>query len=422
MKDTIVNVIAREVLDSRGIPTIEAEIHLADGSMGRAIVPSGASTGSFEALELRDKDPNRYFGKGVKKAVFHVNTMIKDLLVGLSASDYRKVDQVMIQADQTKNKANLGANAILACSLACVKAASISKKIPLYQMLSDHKNKTVPIPMMNIINGGMHASNNIDIQEFMIMPIQAPSFHEGLRWCSEVFHQLKQLLKQDGHITSVGDEGGFAPNLTNDEEAITYILKAIKQAGYIAGKDFMIALDAAASGWKQKDSNTYILPKSKKHYTTDELVNYWISLVAQYPIISIEDGLDEEDWNGWTHLTKALSDQIQLVGDDLFVTNIDRLQKGIQKHCGNTILIKYNQIGTVSETIDTIHLAQANNYRVILSHRSGESEDTSIADFAVALHADAIKAGAPNHSERVAKYNQLLRIEEQLQAEKNRSL
>ena len=407
-------VIGREILDSRGNPTVEAEVTLADGTIGRGTAPSGASTGEFEALELRDGDKTRYFGKGVSKAVSNINSVIASAIIGLDATDIYEVDRAMRYADGTSDKSKLGANAILAVSLATVRAAAISLKMPLYRFLGGTMANNLPVPMMNILNGGAHATNTIDIQEFMIMPVGAPSFKEGLRWCAEVFHTLASLLKSQGLATSVGDEGGFAPNLNSGEEAIEYILEAIKMAGYEPGIDFMIALDAAASEWKGTKKGEYILPKAGTHYNSASLIEYWKKLVERYPIASIEDALDEEDWDGWQQLTKVLGNRVQLVGDDLFVTNTVRLERGIQEQCGNSILIKLNQIGTISETLEAIRMAQAAGYTAIVSHRSGETEDTTIADLAVALNTCQIKTGAPSRSERVAKYNQLLRIEEEL--------
>ncbi|WP_102267386.1 phosphopyruvate hydratase [Massilicoli timonensis] len=410
----IENVIGREILDSRGIPTVEAQIVLQDGTTARASVPSGASTGEFEALELRDQDAGRYLGKGVMKAVHHINHEIKEAIKGMDVSDIYAIDAAMLALDGSEDKIHLGANAILAVSLACAKTAAKAYHLPLYRFIGGINANRMPLPMMNILNGGAHAANTVDIQEFMIMPIGASDFQEGLRWCAEVFQTLKAILKKDGHITAVGDEGGFAPNLKNDEEAIEYILKAIEAAGYRAGSDFALALDAAASEWKSKDDDAYFLPKSKIRYTSEQLIERWEQLVQSYPIISIEDGLDEEDWEGWQELTKRLGKQIQLVGDDLFVTNTKRLSKGIKQHCANAILIKLNQIGSLSETMEAVKMAQEAGYRAIISHRSGESEDTTIADLAVALNTSQIKTGAPSRSERVAKYNQLLRIEEAL--------
>ena len=412
----IEKVIGREILDSRGNPTVEAEVTLVDGTVGRGTAPSGASTGEFEALELRDGDKARYLGKGVTKAVENINTIIADAIVGLDASDIYAVDQVMIQADGTKDKSKLGANAILAVSIATARAASISLDIPLYRFLGGIFGNRLPVPMMNILNGGAHAANTVDVQEFMIMPVGAPSFKEALRWCAEVFHALASLLKENGLATSVGDEGGFAPDLASDEEAIQYILKAVEKAGYVPGKDFMIAMDAASSEWKSGNKGEYVLPKAGTRFTSDELIAHWEQLVDKYPIISIEDALDEEDWEGWQRLTAKLGGKVQLVGDDLIVTNTERLSKGISLGCGNSILIKLNQIGSVSETLEAIKMAHKAGYTAISSHRSGETADTTIADLAVALNTCQIKTGAPSRSERVAKYNQLLRIEEELGA------
>ncbi|WP_337669021.1 phosphopyruvate hydratase [Ruminococcus bicirculans (ex Wegman et al. 2014)] len=410
----IVKVIGREILDSRGNPTVEAEVYLADGTVGRGTAPSGASTGEFEALELRDGDKGRYGGKGVTKAVENINTAINDAVCGLDASDIYAVDRAMIKADGTKDKSKLGANAILAVSIAAARAASISLDIPLYRFLGGISGNRLPVPMMNILNGGAHAANTVDVQEFMIMPVGAPSFKEALRWCAEVFHALAALLKSKGLATSVGDEGGFAPDLASDEEAIQYILEAVKNAGYEPGKDFMIAMDAASSEWKGSKNGEYVLPKAGTKFTSAELIEHWKKLVEKYPIISIEDALDEEDWEGWQLLTKELGGKVQLVGDDLFVTNTERLAKGISLGCGNSILIKLNQIGSVSETLEAIKMAHKAGYTAISSHRSGETADTTIADLAVALNTCQIKTGAPSRSERVAKYNQLLRIEEEL--------
>ena len=414
----ITEVYGREILDSRGNPTVEAEITLADGTVATGCAPSGASTGEFEALELRDGDKSRYLGKGVTKAVENINTTIKDAILGLDASDTYAVDVAMIKADGTKDKSNLGANAILAVSIATARAAAKSLDIPLYRFLGGVGGNRLPVPMMNILNGGAHADSAVDTQEFMIMPVGAPTFKEGLRWCAEVFHTLKKLIKEMGDVTAVGDEGGFAPNqLKSDEEAIEKILEAIKKAGYEPGKDFMIAMDAASSEWKsEKGKGFYKQPKSGKEFTSDELIAHWESLVDKYPIISIEDGLDEEDWEGWQKMTKKIGNKVQLVGDDLFVTNTERLKKGIELGAGNSILIKLNQIGSVSETLEAIKMAHNAGYTAISSHRSGETADTTIADLAVALNTCQIKTGAPSRSERVAKYNQLLRIEEQLGA------
>ena len=409
----IVDVKGREILDSRGNPTVEAEVTLADGTVGRGASPSGASTGQFEALEMRDGG-KRYMGKGVCDAVGHVNNEIRNAVIGIDATDTYAVDKAMLDADGTENKEKLGANAILAVSIAAARAASLSLEIPLFRFLGGSQGNNLPVPMMNILNGGAHAANNIDAQEFMIMPVGAPSFKEALRWCAEVFHNLQALLKADGHATAVGDEGGFAPNLDSDEEAIRYIVKAVEKAGYKPGVDFKIAMDVASSEWKGKKKGEYHLPKANVDYTTDELIKHWAELVDKYPIISIEDPLDEEDWEGWAKITKELGDKVQLVGDDLFVTNVKRLQKGIDLGAGNAILIKLNQIGSVSETLDAIKLAHDNGYATIVSHISGETEDTTIADLAVAMNSKQIKTGAPSRSERVAKYNQLLRIEEEL--------
>ncbi len=412
----IEKVIGREILDSRGNPTVECEVTLVDGTVGRGMAPSGASTGEFEALELRDGDKNRYLGKGVTKAVANINGPIADTIVGMDASDIYAIDAAMIKADGTKDKSKFGANAILATSIACCRAAATSLDIPLYRFLGGVQGTKLPVPMMNILNGGAHADSAVDTQEFMIMPVGATSFSECLRWCAEVFHSLKAILKEMGDVTAVGDEGGFAPNsLKNDEEAIETILKAIKAAGFEPGKDFMIAMDAASSEWKsEKGKGFYHQPKSGKDFTTDELIDHWAALVDKYPIISIEDGLDEEDWEGWQRMTAKIGDKVQLVGDDLFVTNTERLSKGIEMGCGNSILIKLNQIGSVSETLEAIKMAHKAGYTAISSHRSGETEDTTIADLAVALNTCQIKTGAPSRTERVAKYNQLLRIEEQL--------
>ena len=424
----IEKVVGREILDSRGNPTVEAEVHLMDGTVARAAAPSGASTGEFEALELRDGDEKRYGGKGVLQAAGHINDEISKALKGMDASDIYAIDRAMMQADGTKDKSRFGANAILATSIACCRAAATSLDIPLYRFLGGAFGRRMPIPMMNIINGGVHAATSgLDVQEFMIMPVGASCFREGLRWCAEVFHALASLLHEKGLTTSVGDEGGFAPELSSDEEAIAMIIEAVERAGYTMEKHFMIALDAASSEWKctadcfhedtmatSSGQMLYHLPKTGVDYTTDELIKHWICLVKKYPIASIEDPLDEEDWQGWQKLTMELGDKVQLVGDDLFVTNTNRLQRGIAQGCGNSILIKLNQIGTVSETLDAIRLAQEAGYTAIASHRSGETEDTTIADLAVAMNTGQIKTGAPSRSERVAKYNRLLRIEEEL--------
>ncbi|MBR2672594.1 MAG: phosphopyruvate hydratase [Oscillospiraceae bacterium] len=412
----IESVIGREIIDSRGNPTVEAEVMLVDGTIGRGAAPSGASTGEFEALELRDGDKGRFGGKGVKKAVENINKVIAPAIIGIDASDTYAVDAAMLKADGTKDKSNLGANAILAVSIAAARAAANSLGIPLYRFIGGVQATKLPVPMMNILNGGAHADSSVDTQEFMVMPVGAPSFAEGLRWCAEVFQTLKKLIKEMNDVTAVGDEGGFAPNsLGGDEDAIELILKAIEKAGYKPGEDFVLAMDAAASEWKsEKGKGFYHQPKSGKDFTSDELIAHWKSLVEKYPIISIEDGLDEEDWEGWKKMTAELGDKVQLVGDDLFVTNTERLKKGIELGCGNSILIKLNQIGSVSETLEAIKMAHKAGYTAVTSHRSGETEDTTIADLAVALNTCQIKTGAPSRSERVAKYNQLLRIEEAL--------
>ena len=410
----IEKVVGREIIDSRGNPTVEAEVYLADGTVGRGAAPSGASTGEFEALELRDGNKDRFGGKGVSKAVGNINTTINEALKGIDASDIYAVDGAMLAADGTKDKSNLGANAILAVSIAAVRAAATALQIPLYRLLGGVNGNRLPVPMMNILNGGAHAANTVDVQEFMIMPAGAPSFKEGLRWCTEVFHALAALLKERGLANSVGDEGGFAPDLGSDEEAIECILEAVEKAGYKPGEDFVLAMDAASSEWKSATKGEYLLPKSGRKFTSAELIEHWKQLCEKYPIYSIEDGLDEEDWEGWQQLTKELGDTVQLVGDDLFVTNTERLSKGFKLGCGNSILIKLNQIGSVSETLEAIKMAHNAGYTAVTSHRSGETEDTTIADLAVALNTCQIKTGAPSRSERVAKYNQLLRIEEQL--------
>lgn len=418
----IANVVGREVLDSRGNPTVEAEVSLADGTIGRGIVPSGASTGQFEALELRDGDAARYGGKGVQKAVEHISTTIKKMLCGVDASDIYAVDAAMREADGTRDKSTLGANAILAVSIAAARAAADSQNLPLYRFFGGINGNRLPVPMMNILNGGAHAGNSVDTQEFMIMPVGAASFREALRWCAEVFHALSRILKMEGKSTAVGDEGGFAPDLAGDEEAIELILRAVQTAGYMPGKDFVLALDAAASEWKFTDENgdavagMYRQPKSGRVFTSQELIDHWASLVDKYPIRSIEDGMDEEDWDGWRLMTQKLGGRVQLVGDDLFVTNTERLSRGIACGAGNAILIKLNQIGSLSETLEAVKMAHNAGYVAVVSHRSGETEDTTIADLAVALNTGQIKTGAPSRSERVAKYNQLLRIEEDLGA------
>ena len=411
----IEKVIGREIIDSRGNPTVEAEVTLADGTTGRGAAPSGASTGEFEALELRDGDKTKYGGKGVSKAVNNINQKISPALAGTDASDIYAVDRVMLDLDGTEDKSNLGANAILAVSIAASRAAAPSLNIPLYRFFGGVNANTLPVPMMNILNGGVHASNSVDTQEFMIMPVGAPDFREGLRWSTEVYHALQKLLKEEGKTTAVGDEGGFAPDLSSDEDTIEHSLQAVRNAGYEPGRDFVLAMDAASSEWKsEKGKGYYHQPKSGRDFTSAELIAHWKSLVEKYPIYSIEDGLDEEDWEGWQQMTRELGDKVQLVGDDLFVTNTKRLKKGIELSAGNAILIKLNQIGSVSETLNAIRLAQQAGMRAIVSHRSGETEDTTIADLAVALNTGEIKTGAPARSERVAKYNQLLRIEEEL--------
>ncbi len=413
-KYKIKNIVAREILDSRGNPTIETEVLLKCGAIGVSAVPSGASTGLFEAVELRDNDKSRYLGKGVLAAVANVNHDIRQALIGKDASKQRNIDEIMLTLDSTDNKSNLGANAILSVSVGVAKAVANAKKMPLYKYLSTSHKYTLPVPMCNILNGGAHASNNIDIQEFMIMPIGAPSFTEGIRWCAEVFHNLKKILHNQNLSTAVGDEGGFAPNLSTPEEALDKILEAIKVAGYKAGKDIVIALDAAASEWAKEDGS-YLLPKSKTAFTKEELINYWVSLVKKYPIISLEDPLGEEDWESWTKLTAKLGHKVQIVGDDLLVTNSKRLQQGIQKKAINSILIKLNQIGSLTETLDTIKMAQDAGFTTVISHRSGETEDTTIADLAVATNSTQIKTGSTSRSDRVAKYNRLMKIESENQ-------
>ena len=404
---------AREVLDSRGNPTIEAEVVLESGEQGRAAVPSGASTGENEAVELRDGDDSRYLGKGVLKAVENINEKISYELEGFDALDQTSIDETLINLDGTPNKSNLGANALLAVSMATARAAAAFLELPLYRYLGGVSAKTLPVPMMNIINGGAHADNNVDFQEFMIMPVGAASFSEGLRAGAEIFHNLKSVLKKRGYVTSVGDEGGFAPNLKSNEEAIETILEAIEKAGYTAGEDIMLALDPAASEFF--DGTNYVFKKSdNRKLSSDEMVAYWADWAAKYPIISIEDGMAENDWDGWRKITEQLGKKIQLVGDDLFVTNVEFLQKGIDTGAGNSILIKVNQIGTLTETLDAIELAKTNNMTVVISHRSGETEDSFIADLAVATNAGQIKTGSLSRSDRIAKYNQLLRIEEDL--------
>ena len=414
----IVDVLGREIMDSRGNPTVEVEVYVDDGMQtycGRAAVPSGASTGIFEACELRDGDKSRYLGKGVLKAVDAVNTEICDLLIGMNALDQIAIDKAMIALDGTPNKERLGANAILGASLACAKAACEALGTTLYNYVGGCNAYTLPVPMMNILNGGAHATNNVEIQEFMVMPVGAPSFREALRMCAEVFHTLKGVLKANGTpAAGVGDEGGYAPNLKKDEDALKVIVQAIEKAGYKPGEDFMIAIDAATSEWYNEETGCYDLPKAKKTMTKQQLVNMWKKFADNYPIISLEDGMGENDWEGWAMLTKAIGDRVQLVGDDLFVTNTQRLKDGIEKGVANAILIKVNQIGTLTETLDAIQMANRAGYTAVISHRSGETEDTTIADLSVALNAGQIKTGAPSRTDRVAKYNQLLRIEEEL--------
>mgnify|MGYP002083067972 FL=1 len=409
----IEDVLAREILDSRGNPTVEVEIYLEGGAAGRAAVPSGASTGAFEAVELRDGDKGRYLGKGVEKAVDNVNNVIAEEIIGMNALDQVGIDKALIELDGTPNKAKLGANAILGVSLAVAKAAAEQLGLPLYQYLGGVNAKVLPVPMMNILNGGKHADNTVDIQEFMVMPVGAKSFHEALRMCAETFHNLKSVLKDAGYSTSVGDEGGFAPNLKTNEEAIEVILKAVEKAGYKPGDDIRIAIDTAASELYQEDGK-YHFPGEGVIRTAEEMVEYYEKLVDKYPIISLEDGLAEEDWGGWKLLTEKLGRKIQLVGDDLFVTNTERLAKGIENGTANSILIKVNQIGTLTETLDAIQMANRAGYTAVVSHRSGETEDTTIADLVVGVNAGQIKTGAPSRTDRVAKYNQLLRIEEEL--------
>ena len=411
----IVDVLGREILDSRGNPTVEVEVYLEDGTVGRAAVPSGASTGIYEACELRDGDKSRYLGKGVEKAVANVNTEIAEALVGMNVLDQTAIDKTLIDLDGTPNKERLGANAILGASLACAKAAAESLGESLYSYIGGVNAKVLPVPMMNILNGGAHATNNVEIQEFMIMPVGACCFKKALQMCAEVFHQLKKTLKENGTpAAGVGDEGGYAPNLKKDEDALKVIVKAIEEAGYKPGEDFMIAIDAASSEWWDEEQKCYIQPKSGKKLTQQQLVNMWKKFADTYPIISLEDGMAETDWEGWAMLTKAIGDRVQLVGDDLFVTNTERLKTGIEKKVGNAILIKVNQIGTLTETLDAIQMANRAGYTAIVSHRSGETEDATIADIAVAVNAGQIKTGAPSRTDRVAKYNQLLRIEEEL--------
>ncbi len=412
---TIINDIhAREILDSRGNPTIEVEVWTESGGYGIAAVPSGASTGAFEAVELRDGDKKRYLGKGVLKAVENVNELIAPELIGMDAANQVVIDQIMIELDGTKNKGKLGANAILGVSMACAKAAADNLGLPLYQYLGGPGARTLPVPMMNILNGGEHADNNVDIQEFMVMPVGAESFKEALRMGAEIFHNLKKVLQSKGLNTAVGDEGGFAPNLTSNEEALSTIVEAVKISGYEPGKDILLALDVAASGLYNKETGKYVLTGEGKEFSTEEIVDYYEDLVNRYPIISIEDGLDEEDWDGWKLMTERLGSRIQLVGDDLFVTNTERLSRGINNGITNSILIKLNQIGTITETLEAVEMAKKAGFTAVISHRSGETTDHTIADLAVAVNAGQIKTGAPSRADRVAKYNQLLRIEEML--------
>lgn len=414
MSTKIVRVIGREILDSRGNPTVEAEVELEDGTVAYGDTPSGASTGIYEALELRDGDSKRYGGKGVEQAVAHVNREIKDVLIGRDASDIFDIERAMMEADGTADKSKLGANAILAASVACSRAASKSLGIPLFRFFGGINGYTMPVPMMNILNGGEHASNTVDVQEFMIMPVGATSFKEGLRWCAEVYHRLGKDLKNAGYGISVGDEGGYAPNLKDEFEVLDYMVKSIENAGYKPGEDFVFAIDAAASGWKTDKQGEYKMPKSGRIFTSEELVSNWEEFVDKYPVVSVEDGMDEEDWDGWKLMTDRLGDRIQIVGDDLFVTNPERFARGISMGCANAILIKLNQIGSISETLETIEMAKNHGYNTIVSHRSGETEDTTIADLVVGVNAAQIKTGAPARTDRVAKYNQLLRIEEMI--------
>ena len=414
----ITNVRGREILDSRANPTVEVEVYVNDGHQsfcGRAAVPSGASTGIYEACELRDRDKSRYRGRGVLKAVEGINTEIADTLIGANALDQAEIDAMLIKLDGTPNKSRLGANAILGTSLAVARAASEALGISMYSYIGGVNARVMPVPMMNILNGGAHAANNVDIQEFMVMPVSAPSWEEALRRCTEIFHSLRMELKANGTpATGVGDEGGYAPNLKKDEDALKIIVSAIEKAGYVPGEDFMIAIDAASSEWYNEETGCYDLPKAKKTMTKQQMVNMWKNFVAKYPIISLEDGMGENDIEGWKMLTRAIGDRVQLVGDDLFVTNASRLAAGIEQGIGNSILIKLNQIGTITETLDAIQVANRAGYTTIISHRSGETEDTTIADISVAVNAGQIKTGAPSRTDRVAKYNQLLRIEDEL--------
>lgn len=409
-----IDVFGREILDSRGNPTVEVEVILDDGAMGRAAVPSGASTGAFEAVELRDGDSERYLGKGTLKAVSHVNEDIADALIGMEAEDQREIDAEMIALDSTENKGNFGANAILGASLAVAKAAAESAELPLYKYVGGVNANMLPTPMMNILNGGEHADNNVDFQEFMIMPVGAQSFAEALRWCAEIYHTLKKVLHEAGLGGGVGDEGGFAPNFTTNEEPLKYIVEACEKAGYKPGEDIMFAMDPASTEFYDAERGVYVLAGEDRELTSEEMVEYWAALVEKYPIISIEDGMAEEDWDGWKALTDRIGDKVQLVGDDLFVTNPKRLAKGIELGCANAILVKVNQIGSLTEALEAVQMAKQAGYACIMSHRSGETEDVTIADLAVATNAGQIKTGAPCRSDRVAKYNQLLRIEEEL--------
>ena len=411
---TIIDVFGREILDSRGNPTVEVEVILDDGAMGRAAVPSGASTGAFEAVELRDGDSERYLGKGTLKAVSHVNEDIADALIGMEAEDQREIDAEMIALDGTENKGNFGANAILGASLAVAKAAAESAELPLYKYVGGVNANMLPTPMMNILNGGEHADNNVDFQEFMIMPVGAQSFAEALRWCAEIYHTLKKVLHEAGLGGGVGDEGGFAPNFTTNEEPLKYIVEACEKAGYKPGEDIMFAMDPASTEFYDAERGVYVLAGEDRELTSEEMVEYWAALVEKYPIISIEYGMAEEDWDGWKALTDRIGDKVQLVGDDLFVTNPKRLAKGIELGCANAILVKVNQIGSLTEALEAVQMAKQAGYACIMSHRSGETEDVTIADLAVATNAGQIKTGAPCRSDRVAKYNQLLRIEEEL--------
>ncbi|MBQ9043306.1 MAG: phosphopyruvate hydratase [Eggerthellaceae bacterium] len=413
----IIDVYGREVLDSRGNPTVEVEVVLESGAMGRAMVPSGASTGAFEAVELRDGDKDRYLGKGVLQAVEHVNSELADELVGLESDDQRAIDDAMIALDGTDNKGNFGANAILGVSLACAKASAEEAGLPLYKYVGGPNAHLLPTPMMNILNGGVHADNNVDFQEFMIMPVGAPTFAEALRWCAEIYHTLKKVLHDAGLGGGVGDEGGFAPNFKTNKEPLEYIVKACEAAGYKPGEDIMFAMDPASTEFYDAEKGKYVLAGEGRELSSDEMVDYWAALVEEFPIISIEDGMAEEDWDGWKKLTDRIGDKVQLVGDDLFVTNSSRLAKGIELGCANAILIKVNQIGSLTETLEAIELAKTHGYACVMSHRSGETEDTTIADLSVACNTGQIKTGAPCRSDRVAKYNQLLRIEEELDSQ-----